>query len=214
MRDANAGAELRWAKAAQRAEGLADLGIEIVVRRYFRVILPLTVLVSLGIGFALASVWPEIFGDFFSTGIYIGLMLSGLAILVIGLVYGSKKVSPMVQPQRIGVTIGLSSEEVKHVRRQILAREPIDTAKLAVLIGAAIQIREGLAKQLLIAPGLFFYFSGQTASRGITSVIDAVIIMLLLVMIAVFAFVARQFTQTGTFLATTGEGRNQGFQGP
>lgn len=157
MRDANAGADLRWAKAAKRAEGLTDLGIEIVVRRYFRVNLPLTVLVSLGVGFALASVWPDILGDFFPTGIYIGLMLSGLAIFVLGLVYGSKKVSPMVQPQRIGVTIGLSSEEVKHVRRQILAKEPTDAAKLAVLRGAAIQIREGLAKQLLIAPGLFFY---------------------------------------------------------
>lgn len=214
MSEADARADGRWAKAAKRAEGLTDLGIGSVVRRYFLFHFPLTVLVSLGVGFALAAVWPEMSGNFLRTGIYIGPMLAGLAILVVGFVYGSKKVSPMVQPQRVGVTIGLTSEEVKHVRRQVLQKEPTDTSKLIVLRGAAVQIREGLAKQLLTAPGIIFFFCGQAASRGTTSIIDVVINMLLLVMITTWAFQVRYFHKTGTFLATTTGSKDQGFQVP
>jgi hypothetical protein len=201
MPEANRQAEARWAKAATRADGLMDLGVGAAVRRYFSVNFPLTVLVALGVGFAVATVWP-IGNDFLQSGFYLGLILAGLGIFVVGLVYGNKKVHPMVQPQRIGVTVGLTAEEVKHVRRQVLAKEPIDADRLPVLRGAAVQIREGLAKQLLTAPGLVIFFIGQTLYRGITSVIDMVMIVLLLCMIALFINGARQFQQTGAFLTS------------
>ncbi len=85
MRDADAGAEARWSRAAARSDGLADLGIGDAVSRYFLVIFPPTVLVALGIGFALAFFWPQIYGDVIPTGLSIGLMLAGLGIFIVGL---------------------------------------------------------------------------------------------------------------------------------
>ena len=204
MPEANRQAEARWAKAATRADGLRDLGVGAAVRRYFSVNFPLTVLAALGVGFAIATVWP-IGDDFLQSGVYLGLILAGLGIFVVGLVYANKKVRPMVQPQRIGVTVGLTAEEVKHVRRQVLAKEPIEPDRLSVLRGAAVQIREGLAKQLLTAPGLVIFFLGQTLYRGITSAIDVVMIVLLLGMVALLGNVARQFHQTGAFLTSAAQ---------
>jgi hypothetical protein len=203
MREADAGAGSRWTKAASRAEGLTDLGIEGSVRRYFLVYFPLTVLAGLVVGFALASLWPEVAEGFLQSGLYFGSLLSGLGVFVVGWVYGSKKVSPMVRPRRIGVTVGLSAEEVKHVRRQVVAKEPIDVNHISVLRGAAVQIREGLAKQLLWSPGLLIYFAGQSLSRGIQSVIDVLMIVLLLCMVVLLGLAARQFHQTGVFLTST-----------
>lgn len=203
MPEENAGAEARWAKATSRAEGITDLGVGVAVRTYFSVYFPLIVLGGLGIGLALASIWPELGGDFFRSGISIGLLLAGLGIFVVGLIYGNKNVRPLVQPQRIGVTVGLTADEVKHVRRQVLAKEPVAVDELPVLRGAAVQIREGLARQLLVAPGLVVFFCGQAASREITSVVDVVMIVLLLAMMVLFGFTVLQFQQTGAFLRTT-----------
>lgn len=111
--------------------------------------------------------------------------------------------SPLVQPRRIGVTVGLTAEEAKRVRRQVLANEPSNVEELPVLRGAAVQLREGLAKQLLPAPGVLVFLCGQAVSSGITSVIDVVMIVLLLAMVVLFGFVARQFQQTGVFLRST-----------
>lgn len=109
----------------------------------------------------------------------------------------------MVRPQRIGVTVGLTAAEVKHVRRQIMAKEPIDINHISVLRGAAVQIREGLAKQLLLSPGLLIYFAGQALSRGIHSVIDVMMIVLLLGMVVLLSITSGQFRQTGKFLTST-----------
>ena len=38
LRGADAGSEARWAKAAERADGVRDMGIGIAVRNYFRCI--------------------------------------------------------------------------------------------------------------------------------------------------------------------------------
>jgi hypothetical protein len=86
----------------------------------------------------------------------------------------------------------------------VVGTGPIDVTELVVLRGAAIQIRQGLAKQLLIAPGTILFFSGQTASRGITSVLDVLIIFAVLVMAGLYAFSALQFRRTGTFLTANG----------
>lgn len=209
MHEPDTAADLRWAKAAKRADGLEDLGIGRAVKRYFSMPMPLAVGVSLGVGFALAILWPDAFGGLLPTGLSIGLMLAGIVIFVLGLIHGSKKVSPMVQPQRMGVTVGLTSEEVKLIRRQIWQKESPDTANLQILRGAAIQIREGLAKQLLVSPGVLLFLTGQAVPRGITSLLDLVTIVLLLALVALFVVVVRRFKQTGAFLDATNERENQ-----
>ena len=203
MLEADAAAQSRWAKAASRAEGLTDLGIGVAVRRYFLMYLPFTFLAGLVVGFALASLWPDVAEGFVRSGLYIGSLMSGLGVAVVGWVYGSKKVSRMVRPRRIGVTVGLTADEVKHIRRQVLAKEPIDVSHISVLRGAAVQIREGLAKQLLLSPGLLIYFAGQFLSRGIQSVIDVMMLVLLLGMVVLLGITSRQFHQTGEFLTST-----------
>jgi hypothetical protein len=203
MGAADAGAEARWTKAATRAEGLTDLGIGDALRRYYLVHFPITLLAALAVGFALATLWPGVTESFLQSGLYLGLLLAGLGILIVGWVYGSKKVSPMVRPRRVGVTAGLSAKEMKHVRRQVLAKDPIDVNHLPVLRGAAVQIREGLAKQLLWSPALLIYFVGQSLYRGIQSVVDLMMIVLLLVMAVLLGITARQFHQTSVFLTST-----------
>jgi hypothetical protein len=72
----------------------------------------------------------------------------------------------------------------------MLAKEPVDVDELPVLRGAAVQIREVLAQQLLICPGLVVAFCGQAVSRGIKSGVDIAMIVLLLGMRLLLGFVA------------------------
>jgi hypothetical protein len=203
LRGADAGSEARWAKAAERAEGVRDAGIGIAVRYYFRVHFPVTVLLALGAGFGLAAVWPELRGDFFSSGLYLGLILAALGIGVGGLIYANKTVEPLVKSPWMGVTAGLTADEVKHVRRQILAKEPVAVDRIPVLRGAAVQMRGSLAKQLLTMPGLVLVLFGLTASRDRISAIDVVMIALLLVVVVFYGMVVRWFRQSGAFLRST-----------
>lgn len=203
MGETDAGAEARWAKSTARAAGLADLGIGAAVTRYFLVNFPLALLLGVGIGFALASLWPETNGDFVRSGFSLGLQLAGLGIFIGGWIYGSRKISPAVQPRRIGVTVGLTADEAKHVRRRILSNGPVDDADGTVLRGAAVQLREGLARQLVTAPGFLVLFAGQAVGRGKSSVFDVVMILAILGLVVLFGFVVRQFKQTGAFLPST-----------
>jgi len=203
MPDQDSSAESRWAKATSRAQGLADLGLEAAVRRYFLIYLPLTVTAALVVGFVLAFLWPEVADGFVRSGFFFGSLLSGLGLVIVGMVYGSKRLSALVRPSRIGVTVGLTAEEAKHIRRQVLAKEPIDPQHITVLRGTAVQMREGLAKQLLWSPGFLIYFAGQFLLRGTVTVFDIVMNVLLLGMFVLLFFVARQFHQTGVFLTST-----------
>ena len=203
MGETDAGAEARWAKSAARAAGLADLGIGAAVTRYFLVIFPLTLFIALGVGLAVASLWPETNGELVRSGLALGLQLAGLGIFVGGWVYGSRKISPAVQPRRIGVTVGLTADEAKQVRRRILSNLPIGDADGAVLRGAAVQLREGLARQLVTAPGFLVLFAGQALGRGTWSVFYVVMIVAIVGLVVAFGFVVRQFRQTGAFLTST-----------
>lgn len=146
--------------------------------------------------------WPEINGDFVRSGFSLGLQLAGLGIFVEGWIYGSRKISPAVQPRRIGVTVGLTADEAKQVRRRILSNEPVDDADGAVLRATAVQLREGLAKQLVTAPGFLVLFAGQAVGRGTRSVFDVVMILAIVGLVVAFGFVVRQFQQTGAFLTS------------
>jgi hypothetical protein len=100
------------------------------------------------------------------------------------------------------VTIGLTGAEVKRVRRQVLGKEPVAADELPVLRGAAVQIREGLARQLLTSPGFVMFLFGQAVGRGITSAMDVLFIVALLGMVVLLGNIARQFHQAGVFLTT------------
>ena len=134
---------------------------------------------------------------------FFGSLLSGLGLVVVGMVYGSKRISVLVRPTRIEVTVGLTAEEAKHVRRQVLAKEPVDLDQILVLRGAAVQMREGLAKQLLWSPGFLIYFTGQFLLHGTLSVFAVVMNLLLLGMFVLLILAARQFHQTGVYLPST-----------
>ena len=203
MPERDSGTESRWAKAASRAEGLTDLGIGAAVRRYFLVYFPLTVSAALVVGFVLAFLWPDMAEGFLPSWLVFGSLLSGLGVLVVGMVYGSKRISSLVHPSRMGVTVGLTAEETKRVRRQVLGKEPVDRHQISVLRGAAVQMREGLAKQLLWSPGFLIYFIGQFMLHGTLAVFDVVMNLLLLGMFVLLVLVARQFHRTGVFLAST-----------
>lgn len=202
MPEAEAGSDARWAKAANRADGLTDLGIGGAVRRYYLLHFPVTVLAAMGLALFFAFLWPPESRNFLVTGLSFGLMLGGLASCIVGFVYGSKKIGPMVQPQRIGVTVGLAADEVKKVRRQVLSKDPVDV-DLTVLRGAAVQMREGLARQLVTLPGITLLFWGQALDRGVTSALDVILLVALVGIMAAIGYSVRQFQQTGTFLATT-----------
>ncbi|MEG9248190.1 hypothetical protein V6S67_08845 [Arthrobacter sp. Soc17.1.1.1] len=182
---------------------MADLGSGAAVRRYFFVVFPWMVVVALLVGFAVAAIWPDPEQNMLRSGIYFGLILTGIGTLVVGLVYGNKMVGPLVQPRRMGVTVGLTADETKYVRRQVLTGKSTDLEKLPVLRGAAVQIREGLARHLLTAPALPALLGGQAVSHGITSALDVVMMLLLLALTVLWVFIAHQFRRTGSFLNST-----------
>ena len=195
-------ASARWAKAAARADGLADLGIAGAVRRYYLVPFPVVVLISLGVAFFVVLVWPPEQRDILLAGLSLGMMLAGLASGIAGLVYGSKKIGPKVQPRGVGVTAGLTTDEVKRVRRQVLGKEPAD-ADRTVLRGAAIQLREGLARQLVTLPPFALCLWGQATHRGLASAVDVVMAAALLLYMVALGYSVRQFQQAGAFLTMT-----------
>jgi hypothetical protein len=202
MFDADGGSDARWAKAAARAEDVTDLGIEDAVRRYYLVHLPTIVLIAMGIAFVFASLWPPAPGSVLVAGVAFGLMLGGLASSLAGLVYASKKIGPKVQPRRVGVTIGLTADEAKRVRRQIFGKTRVYD-DLRVLRAAAVQTREGLGRQLVTSPPLLLLFLGQALSRGVASPLDVIMLAALLVIVVALVFLVREFRQTGAFLTTT-----------
>lgn len=202
MPDPDAGARTRWAKSAARADGLADLGISGAVRRYYAVYFPVVVGGGLGLGFFVAYLLLSEPGTLLMNGLSFGVMLAGLAGTITGFVYGPKRIGPMVQPQRVGVMVGLEAKEVKWVKRQVFGKEPVE-GDLKVLRGAAIQEREGLARQLVTFPSLTLSLWGQTLHRGLTSVFDVMFLIVLVVLTVAMGQLVRQFHQTGAFVAAT-----------
>jgi hypothetical protein len=99
--------------------------------------------------------------------------------------------------------VGLTADEAKQIRRRILSNGPVDEADGPVLRGAAAQLREGLARQLVTAPGFLVLFAGQALGRETWSVFDVVMILAILGLMVLFGFVVRQFKQTGAFLTST-----------
>lgn len=195
----------RWARATRRAQGIEDNGLSQAVRLYYTSFFPAGFFILVAVGTVGGTlVFPDT-PEKWATSLALGLLLGVLGALIGGLVYNAKKVVPAAKLGRIDVLISLEREEQKHVRRQILGKAPTDQERLAVTKAAAVQLRKGLATQLIVQPVFPLIFIPQALNfilRG-----DSLFAWLMAVAVGVtaagVALVARDFRRAGQFLTRT-----------
>ncbi len=194
----------RWANATRRAQGIEDNGLGEAVKTYFARYFPAglflvvvgTAVAILGLRGPLAD-WP--------TFLAFGFLVAVLGVVVGGLVFNSKKVAPAAKSGKVNVLLSLESGEQKQVRRQIAGRAPIDSEHLSVTRAAAVQLRKGLATQLVLAPFFPLTFIPQAVNFALRGDTLAAGIMALGVGVTVIAFglLVRDFRRAGRFLTRT-----------
>ncbi|MBG0739199.1 hypothetical protein IV500_07310 [Paeniglutamicibacter antarcticus] len=191
----------RWASAARKAQGIADNGMGNALRTYFVLYLPIGVVVLITVG-TLGGILAFGSGaDQWPSNLWFGCFFAALGVMVGGLVYNAKKVAPAAELGRIDLLMSLENVERKRIRRQIYGRASIEPEHLAVTRGAAVQLRKGLATQLLLVPFFPLAFIPQAVPghspfwwfMAIAVVAQAVAVV----------FLVREFQQTGRFLAHT-----------
>jgi hypothetical protein len=136
----------------RRAQGIEDNGLGEAVTTYYTRYFPAEFFILVAaatVGATLAfpgtpEKWP--------TFLTFGFLLGFLGALIGGLIYNAKKVVPAAKLGRIDVLLSLENEEQKQVRRQIAGKAPLDPEHLAVTRAAAVQLRKGLATQLILQP--------------------------------------------------------------
>jgi hypothetical protein len=194
----------RWAQATKRAEGLSDNGLGEAVKNYYTRFVPvvLAVLVTLGTMAAILA-----FGGSFAdwpSYLPFGLMIAGLGIFIGGLVYNSKKVVPAAEYGRVDVTLSLTGDERKHIRRQIAGKAAVDREHLTVTRGAAVQMRKALATQLLLMPLYPLVFIPQAIRNAWhEDPFGWVFVPLLGLLFIAIVMSIRDFRRTGRFLTRT-----------
>ncbi|GAA5189482.1 hypothetical protein GCM10023346_04130 [Arthrobacter gyeryongensis] len=198
----------RWADAMRRAQGVEDNGLGEAVKTYYTRYFPagFFILVAAGtIGGSLAfpgtpERWP--------TFLTFGFLLGFLGALIGGLVYNAKKVVPAAKLGRIGVLLSLENEEKKQVRRQIAAKASIGPENLSAARAAAVQLRKGLATQLVLAPLYPLIFIPQVinlALRGDSLFAWLMATGVVVVVVVGVGFLARDFRRACRFLTRTAE---------
>ncbi|GAB3533736.1 hypothetical protein GCM10027403_08250 [Arthrobacter tecti] len=187
-----------WNRAVRLAGGLQDHGISAAVKRYYVTVLPLVVVVSVIVVWIVGVV---ISGRADRLLFGIGVMFSGLAVMISGFVYSSKKVSPLVTPDGPSIHHLVSEGESKRGRRQIRGSVQAEGDERIVARGLVIQMRKGLASQLLVAPGYVLIFLPQAfiGSDGLRWWFLAVVAAFA----AAFGLMAREFHRTSVFLKST-----------
>jgi len=160
----------RWAHAIRRAQGIEDNGLGEAVKTYFTRYFPAGLfLVAVGTAVGILGLRGTL-SDWL-TFLAFGFLVAVLGVVVGGLVYNAKKVVPAAKSGKVNVLLSLESEEQKQVRRQIAGKAPIDSEHLSVTRAAAVQLRKGLATQLVLAPFFPLIFIPQAvnfALRGDT----------------------------------------------
>jgi hypothetical protein len=203
----------RWAHAARRGQGLADDGLGEAVKIYYTRYFPAGVvmlLVAGTVGGMLA--FGGVLADWASFLVF-GFFLAVLGVLIGGLVYNAKKVVPAARTGRVDVLLSLENEERKQVRRQIAGKAAVDPQHLMVTRGAAVQLRKGLATQLVLQAPLFpLIFIPQAVNFALRGDSVAAWVMAVGVVAAVIAVVlfVRDFRRAGRFLARTSDQANPG----
>ncbi len=191
----------RCASAAREAQGIADNGMGGALKTYFVLYFPvgLVVLIAVGtLGGILsfgggAEQWPS--------NLWFGCFLAAVGALVGGLVYSAKKIAPAAELGRIDLLISLENQERKRVRRQILGRASLEPEHLAVTRGAAVQVRKGLATQLLLAPFFPLAFIPQAVPGH--SPFWWVMAILIAAQAGAGVLLVRDFRKAGRFLTRT-----------
>lgn len=129
-------------------------------------------------------------------------IFAGLGMLFGGLIYNSKKVVPAAEYGRIGVVVSLQDDEKKHIRRQVLGKEPVVPEHVLVARGFAVQTRKALATQILTLPMLPLVLTPQAfGSDGFLLWLTALVYV---VQILASVVAIGQFRQAGRFLESTG----------
>ena len=203
--DLLAESEDRWAAAERRSEGVADKGLGKALRIYFTLYFPPGLVLLFVIGFALGMLLFR--GEWADTlsYLFLGTALAWLGAFIGGLVYNAKVVRPAVEMGRIGVLTSLTASEQKQLRREILTQIPVEPRHIAVKRAAAVQMRKGLATQLIVlAPIVEFQFLFQILNAKLSAWwwLMAVLAIAFAVSLVV---PARQFRALGRFLARTSE---------
>lgn len=152
-----------WALAERTALGLKDNGVSAAMRRYLVIVFPVLAVVCTAVG---ALITWLVFGDDDGWLLHLkfGVMLSSLVTGITGFVYAHRRVSPMVKPERASVLMLLEPAEAKNIRKQATGRKTIDAQKVQVVRAAAIQMRPGLAMQLMLTPSWLMLFTAQMLS--------------------------------------------------
>lgn len=206
----------RWASATRRAQGLTDKGLGDAVRIYYTRFFPIGLLVLLLLGTLIGTFafraepaeWPRF--------LVFGCFLAALGAAIGGFVYNAKRVRPAADVGRIDVLLSLESHEQKHLRRQILGKAPLEPEHLAVARGAAVQIRKGLATQLVLAPIYPLAFIPQAVNfmmRGDT-VIGWVMAVWVVALFVGAGLLVRDFRRAGRFLERTSDQAASGNTAP
>ena len=195
----------RWASATRRAHGLADKGLGDAVRvyytRFFPIGLPVLLLVGTLTGTLAFGAEPADWPRFLAFGCLLALLGAAIG----GFVYNAKRVRPAADVGRIDVLLSLESHEQKHLRSQVLGKVPLEPEHLVVARGAAVQMRKGLATQLVLAPIYPLAFIPQAVNfigRG-DAVIGWVMAAFVGALFIGLGLLIRDFRRTGAFLERT-----------
>ncbi|WP_284984194.1 hypothetical protein [Arthrobacter sp. efr-133-TYG-118] len=196
-----------WAHAVRRAQGIVDNGLGEVVKIYYTRYFPagLVILLAAGTGAGILVSGGAL--ATWESNLVFGFLLAVLGVLIGGLVYNAKRVVPAANFGRVDVLLSLESEERKQIRRQIAGKAAIDLEHLVVTRAAAVQLRKGLATQLLLAPWFPLVFIPQSVNFALHGDSPAAWFMAsgVVVLAIAIVFLVRDFRRAGRFLARTAE---------
>lgn len=202
MEDLLAESNDRWSRAMGKAQGVEDLGLGPVVKKYYTRYFPGGILVLLAsgtwVGSLIFSAAPSSWASYLSLGFLFAMAGAGIG----GLVYNSKRIAPAVRLNTVDVLFPLAADERKSIGRQITGKSPVDGEHLPVVRAGAVQLRKGLATQLVVAPAYLCLFASQFLSWvGREDALAWIMAGVIAVAITGIGFLVRDFSRTARFLA-------------
>ena len=193
--------EKRWEAGRRRAAGIEDRGLGPAIRCYYTRYLPAGALALAaavaGTGL-LASLEGPVDWELVAT---LGILCAAVGAGIGGIVYNRRWIAPAASAGRVDVMLSLDDAERKSLRRQIRGKEPIDPRWIDVTRAAAVQLRRGLATQLMLFPIQALIFLPQVMHWG--GLFSWLFAAATLLMVAGLVYTYRDFLRTGECLART-----------
>lgn len=149
-----------WARAERAAQGITDGGVDAAVRCFYTRVIPVILLIGAAINAIVIFILDEPVS--LTIAVFGTLAISAMITMIYSFVYVSKKVNPLVTPDRASVLMLLNMEDSKRIRRQITGAAPVEPDELVVSRGAAVQMLKSAGSQLLTTAGQFMFFAGAT----------------------------------------------------